>query len=94
MRDYEKHVGHVRNYRRGELRAKVEAAGFKVHRQLDWGFPLYSPFYREVLRFFPPSATTGKFDLKRRVLSSILYFLFMANASKFGDYVFVLAEAQ
>jgi SAM-dependent methyltransferase len=94
MRSYEKHVGHVRNYKRGELRRKLEEGGFLVRRQIDWGFPLYSPLYREVLRFFPPSATQGKFGPGRRIVSDAMYYLFLANASKFGDYVFCLAEAR
>ena len=94
MRPYEKYVGHVRNYRRGELRHKMERAGFRVRRQLDWGFPLYSPLYREVLRFFPPAATQGSFGPSRRILSTMLYYSFFANASKWGDYVFCLAEVQ
>lgn len=94
MRDYELHMCHVRNYRRGELRAKIEDAGFVVRRQIDWGFPFYSPLYREVLRYFPPAATTGTFGFKRKLLSSVLYYAFLANASKFGDYVFCLAEVR
>jgi SAM-dependent methyltransferase len=94
MRSYEKHVGHVRNYKRGELRRKLEQGGFVVRRQIDWGFPLYSPLYREVLRFFPPSATQGEFGPSRRLLSSVLYYAFFANAPKFGDYVFCLAEVK
>jgi SAM-dependent methyltransferase len=94
MRDYERQVGHVRNYRYGELRAKMEEAGFRVCHQIDWGFPLYSPLYREVLRYFPSAATTGEFGWKRRLLSEMLYYMFLVNASKFGDYVFCLAEAR
>lgn len=94
MRNYDKDVGHVRNYRRGELRAKIEDAGFVVRRQIDWGFPLYSPLYREVLDFFPPSATQGKFGLKRKLFAHALYYTFMLNAPKFGDYVMILAEAK
>jgi SAM-dependent methyltransferase len=94
MRSYEKHVGHVRNYKRGELRRKLEQGGFVVRRQIDWGFPLYSPLYREVLRFFAPAATQGKFGPGRRLLAEAMYFVFLANASKFGDYVFCLAEAR
>lgn len=94
MRDYEVHVGHVRNYKRGELKAKIEASGFVVRRQIDWGFPFYSPLYRDILRFFPPSATTGQFGTSRKLLSNALYYTFMANASKFGDYVFCLAEVK
>jgi SAM-dependent methyltransferase len=94
MRDYELHMGHVRNYKRGEVRAKMEEAGFVVRRQIDWGFPLYSPLYREALRWFPPSATTGSFGPGRKLLSQALYYAFMLNASRLGDYVFCLGEVK
>lgn len=94
MREHEKNVGHVRNYQYGELRAKMEQAGFKVRRQVDWGFPFYSPLYRDILRFFPSSATQGKFGPGRRIFSLFLYYLFRVNASKHGDYVFCLGEAR
>lgn len=94
MRNFEQHVGHVRNYHRGELRTKLEEAGFAVHRQWDWGFPFYSPLYRDVLEHTPPNATTGHFGLKRRIVSTLLYWLFSANASRFGDYVICLAKAR
>ena len=55
MRNYDLGVGHVRNYKRGELRAKMEKAGFVVRKQLDWGFPLYSPIYRNLMDHFPTS---------------------------------------
>lgn len=93
MRNFEQHVGHVRNYRPGEVRAMLEEAGFTVRRQWDWGFPFYSPLYRDVLEHTPPSATTGRFGLKRRILSLLLFWLFFANTSRKGDYVLCLAEA-
>jgi 2-polyprenyl-3-methyl-5-hydroxy-6-metoxy-1,4-benzoquinol methylase len=39
-RAYDEQVGHVRNYRRGELEAKLRDAGFHVQRSVYWGFPL------------------------------------------------------
>ncbi len=95
MREFERRrVGHVRNYRRGELREKMEEAGFVVQRQMNWEFPLYSPVYRDLLERTPPSATTGSFGLGRRVLSSLLFFAFYANTPWFGDYLFCLATTR
>lgn len=93
MRRFERHVGHVRNYRPGELRARLEAAGFAVCRQLDWGFPLYSPLYRDLLEHVPPAATMGRFGVRQRLLAAALYALFFLNAPVFGDYAICLAEA-
>jgi SAM-dependent methyltransferase len=92
MRRFERHVGHVRNYGRGELRAKLEEAGFVVRRQVDWGFPLYSPLYRDVLERTPPAATMGRFGRRQRLLASLLYYAFCLNAWRWGDYVFCVAE--
>jgi SAM-dependent methyltransferase len=92
MRRFEREVGHVRNYRRGELRERMEEAGFVVRQQLDWGFPFFSPLYRNVLDVAPSTATTGSYGPGRRVLAEMLYWLFYANLSRLGDYVICLAE--
>jgi SAM-dependent methyltransferase len=94
MRKYDLGVGHVRNYARGELKAKIEDAGFVVRRQLDWGFPLYSPLYRNIMDYFPTSVRMGKYGPGRRLLAEAMYYAFMLNASKGGDYIFCLAEAK
>jgi trans-aconitate methyltransferase len=93
MRPWEARVGHVRNYAPGELAAKMEEAGFKIRHHIDWGFPFYSPLYRSILPFMPPTATQGKFGPGRRLISEAMYYLFLLNASRFGDYVFCLGEA-
>jgi SAM-dependent methyltransferase len=90
MRPSEVRVGHVRNYRRGELRAKMEEAGFRVVRQYEWGFPLYSPLYRDLLERLPERASTGKFTPLQHVASKVLYYAFMLNSYRRGDYVFCL----
>ena len=41
-------MGHVRNYRRGELEEKLRSTGFVVERAIYWGFPFYSPLARTV----------------------------------------------
>jgi SAM-dependent methyltransferase len=93
MRSFEpEEVGHVRNYAPGELVKKVEASGFRVRKVVEWGFPFYSPLYRNFLDLTGSKGTTGDFGWKRRVLANLVYALFLLNSSKRGDEIFVLAE--
>ncbi len=85
-------VGHVRNYARGELRRKLEQAGFQVVKQIDFGFPFYSPLYRGLLSATGSRGTTGAFGPGRRLLSAALYYLFLLNLPIWGDEVFILAR--
>ena len=39
----------MRNYARGELVRKLEETGFVVVSVIEWGFPFYSPLYRDFL---------------------------------------------
>lgn len=93
MRRFEaEEVGHVRNYAPGELVKKAEKIGFRILSVVEWGFPFYSPLYRNFLELIGGQGTTGKFGLIRRALSNTIYCLFMLNSSKRGDEIFVLAE--
>lgn len=93
MRSFEEaEVGHVRNYARGELAAKLESAGFEVLRALDWGFPFYSPVYRNVLELTASKGTTGEFGPTRRLLATALYYLFHLNLPVWGDEIFIMAR--
>ena len=94
MRPSEVRVGHVRNYQRGELRSKMQEAGFEVVREIEWGWPLYSPFYRDLLEHLPAETTTGSYGVVRRTLAWGLYWLFMLNREDRGDYVFCLGRAR
>jgi trans-aconitate methyltransferase len=85
-------VGHVRNYRRGELAAKMEQAGFVIERVVEWGFPFYSPLYRWLLTRTGGQGTEGRYGLKRRLIANVVYGLFMLNSSKRGDLILVLAR--
>ncbi len=85
-------VGHVRNYAPDELIQKVERAGLRPLRVVEWGFPFYSPLYQNVLELTGSRGTTGEFGLARRALSNAIYYLFMLNLSGRGDEIFVLAE--
>lgn len=93
MRQFEaEEVGHVRNYAPGELVQRIEESGFRIIKVIEWGFPFYSPFYRDLLELTGSKGTTGDFGPIRRAISNAIYYLFMLNSSKRGDEIFVLAE--
>ncbi len=94
MRKFEpEQVGHVRNYKRGELEAKMRAAGFEIMKSVDWGFPLYSPLYRDLLDMTGSKGTTGEFGPTRKFIATALYYAFFLNLPIWGDEIFVLARA-
>jgi hypothetical protein len=92
MRGFEREVGHVRNYARGELVDKIEKTGFAVISVVEWGFPFYSPLYRDFLELTRSKGTTGEFGPLRKLLANFIYLVFMFNSSKRGDEIFVLAQ--
>ncbi len=84
-------VGHVRNYAYGELAQKVEAAGMNVLKVVEWGFPFYSPLYRDVIDLTNTRGTMGTFGPGRKLLSQMIYAIFLLNSSRVGDEIFLLA---
>ncbi len=94
MRRFEAEVGHVRNYAYGELVHKLEQNGFGIVRVIEWGFPFYSPLYRNFLDLMGGRGATGKFGLTRKLISKVIYHMFMFNSWKRGDEIVVLAELQ
>jgi ubiquinone/menaquinone biosynthesis C-methylase UbiE len=92
MREFEKQVGHVRNYASGELVRKIESSGFKILSVVEWGFPFYSPLYRNFLDFTGSRGTTGEFGAFRKCVAELIYLVFLLNSSTRGDEIFVLAE--
>ncbi|HRJ56949.1 MAG TPA: class I SAM-dependent methyltransferase [Anaerolineales bacterium] len=94
MRRNEMSIGHIRNYNYGELKQKVEEAGFEVLQVIEWGFPLYSPLFRDIIGMFPSSEqySYGKYNAFKIFISHILYHLFMFNREDKGDVIFILAR--
>ena len=92
MRRFEAGIGHVRNYERGELQTKMKDAGLEIDRVLEWGFPLYSPLYRDLLEILGNRGTMGRFGIGRKMVSYALYILFLLNSAQHGDYIFVRAQ--
>ena len=91
MRHFERQVGHVRNYAAGELEDKMGAAGLKIERTIAWGWPFYSPLYRNLLDAVDNKGTMGRFGPIRKLICHGLYCVFMLNRSTNGDYLFVRA---
>ena len=91
MRKFETQVGHVRNYAPGELVNKIKSSGFTVLSVVEWGFPFYSPLYRNFLDFTGGKGTTGEFGPFRKLIAKLIYLLFSLNSLKRGDEIFVLA---
>jgi SAM-dependent methyltransferase len=92
MRRFEADIGHVRNYAAGALQAKMTQAGLVVERVIEWGFPFYSPLYRDLLEVLGNKGTMGKFGPGKKLLSHILYGIFLMNSARKGDYIFVRAR--
>lgn len=93
MRKFEEKIGHVRNYQKGELEQKIVDAGYSVKRKIQWGWPFFSPLYRNLLNTGSMNDYTSRgTGLARRTASISIYCLFLCNSSKRGDYIFVLAE--
>jgi 2-polyprenyl-3-methyl-5-hydroxy-6-metoxy-1,4-benzoquinol methylase len=62
MREFEKEVGHVRNYARGELVRKLEETGFVVVSVIEWGslsIPLYIGIFSNLLQVGERPANLG-----------------------------------
>jgi len=91
MRNFEKQVGHVRNYAPDELQGKMRDAGLKVEEVVEWGWPFYSPLYRTLLDLLDNKGTMGRFGPARKLICHVLYVLFLFNRSRKGDYLFVRA---
>jgi SAM-dependent methyltransferase len=86
---WERQVGHVRNYARGELERKLDASGFRLAQIIYWGFPLYSPLARTLQNRMK---ATSELSVSAKWIASILYPLFFLNSQRRGDLVLALAQ--
>ncbi len=89
MRRFEAGIGHMRNYAQGELAAKMAAAGLVIDKKIEWGFPFYSPLYRDLLEAIGNQGTMGAFGPGKKLLSHLIYTVFLLNSAGTGDYIFL-----
>lgn len=86
---WERQVGHVRNYGRGELEHRLRGAGLEPVRVLRWGFPLFSPLARTLQNRM---RLTSELSAGSRLIARALYPLFFLNSSRRGDLLVTLAR--
>lgn len=89
MRAFESEVGHVRNYRPGELEWKLRESGFALEGFIRWGWPAYSPMYRNLSRSI--AAHQKKITPARWLLAHAAYWLLLCNWPGRGDLIIALA---
>jgi SAM-dependent methyltransferase len=95
MREFERSIGHVRSYAHGELKKKLESAGFRILQIVEWGFPFYSPFYRNL--FDKPAyeaASHGQYGFSKKLACKVLYSAFFLNSMHRGDVIFALVAKE
>lgn len=86
---WEEAVGHVRNYRPGELERKLAAAGFEIERAIRWGFPFWSPVGRRLQNRMSPEP---EFGLRSRAAATAANALYALNSSSRGDLILIRAR--
>ena len=72
----------------------MERAGLVVERVFEWGFPFYSPLYRDLLEAIGNRGTMGRFGPVKKMLSHLIYAVFLLNSARRGDYIFIRARKQ
>lgn len=87
----EKLLGHLRNYRQGELVTRIKQENFRIIEKIEWGFPFYSPIGR-LLCNLSPKRSIGKSSFVIRFIANVLYLLCFLNSSRKGDIIIVLVE--
>jgi SAM-dependent methyltransferase len=83
--------GHVRNYSYGELVVKIEQTGMKVLQVIEWGYPFYSPIYRDFIHFIRETGVKGRYGLLRKLIAKFIYLIFLLNSQNRGDVIIVLS---
>ena len=95
MRSHEPDIGHLRNYDPAELARTIESTGLRVVRSFRWGWPFFSPLYRDLLNSLAGRTrdlTTGSFGPGRKLLANLIWLAFFLNCDQCGDQLVILAE--
>jgi SAM-dependent methyltransferase len=84
--------GHVRNYTKDELSTKIINAGLSIVNVKEWGYPFFSPIYRNLIDLIGEAGVGGSYGPLRILLTKLIYSLFLLNSHKRGDVILLLAE--
>ncbi len=79
MRPFERNVGHLRNFHRGQFERFAASQGLEPVEVFYAGFPFFSPIFRELCNAFNSggnSLTIGQYTWLQRRLSDVIFFLF------------------
>jgi len=100
MRAFEVSVGHVRNFKKGEVENFLLTENFISIKIFYAGFPFFSPLYREFCNFTGAANnlfTKGtRYGLAQKLISSILFLIFnnLSSKNNYGDQFCGLFEKQ
>lgn len=85
MRPFEVNIGHLRNFRPGEVERKMRELAFEPCSLAYAGFPFYSPLYRNLCQYTnagDAQFTRGEYGRFRRLASAAIYFSFRYLSSR------------
>ena len=89
MRPFERVVGHVRNFERGQVEDFMHRNGFDDLRVRYAGFPFYSPLYRDFCNLMDAGHSnfaSGRYGLPQKIVSAVFFFMFRyLSSSRIGD---------
>lgn len=90
MRPFERNVGHIRNFKKGEVEKFLMRGGYKPISIYYAGFPFYNPLYRELCNLADSANnafTQGKYGIAQKSISFFFFvlFRFFSTRRRFGD---------
>jgi 2-polyprenyl-3-methyl-5-hydroxy-6-metoxy-1,4-benzoquinol methylase len=89
MRPFERNVGHLRNFRRGQFERFAGSIGLEPVSVYYAGFPFYSPLFRGLCNVFNSggnSLTIGRYSRLQKLTSNVIYVLFRhLSMKRHGD---------
>lgn len=79
MRPFEVHVGHLRNFKKGEVEEFLATRGFVPRNIFYAGFPFYNPLYRDLCNLTDSGSNTltrGTYRWHQKALGRLIAFVF------------------
>lgn len=95
MRPCETYVGHLRNLNLNQLENSLKRNGYTIERKFTWGFPLFSPIYRDLQNAFSRQQhqlSEGRYGFFQKAICLMIYGIFYLNLYFKGDQLVLLAK--